>query len=172
MIISRRTFGVARILMAALVLGISESNAIELKNASYFCTVEFAGGLAFNDTSKNWESVKFRPDNKFVLKLQFVSKRLQKNMISEKDEPVADFNATLTKAGTSEGHPCFSQDSGQTLSMTGDFDYLSCDYFPSEYQFNLKNNRFLTYYKFGYLNGTDNNDNTPAVSGGTCTKID
>ena len=38
-----------------------------------------------------------------------------------------------------------------------------------DYRFNLENNRFLL---FGYFDGADNNENTPAVTGGTCTKID
>ena len=89
-----------------------------------------------------------------------------------KDEAVANFDVTLTKAGTKDSHPCFSQALDLKVGMTGDYNYLSCDYYPTEYQFNFKNNRFLSYYKFGYLNGKDTNDDTPAVSGGTCTKID
>jgi hypothetical protein len=127
--------------------------------------------LAFNESLKKWEASKFRPEDKFVLKLQFVAMSSQKNILG-KDEPVANFDATLTKAGTNDGHPCFSEDPNQKVGMTGDYDYLSCDYYPTEYQFNFKNNRFLAFYKFGYVNGRDNNDDTPAVSGGTCTKID
>jgi hypothetical protein len=40
------------------------------------------------------------------------------------------------------------------------------------YQFNLMNNRFTSYYLQGYVDGVDNNNNAPAVSGGTCTKIE
>ena len=54
MTISRRIFGTGSSLIAVLLLGLSDSRAIELKNASYFCTVEFAGGLAFNETLKKW----------------------------------------------------------------------------------------------------------------------
>jgi hypothetical protein len=171
MTISRRIFVTASSLIAVFLLGLSDSRAIELKNASYFCTVEFAGGLAFNESLKKWDSAKFLPHRKFVLKLQFISKGIQKDA-GGKDQPVADFKVALTEAGTNDGSYCFPQDYKGLPSMIGTFDYLNCFNFPSEYQFNLKTNRFLSYYKFGYLEGKDNNDDTPAVSGGTCTKID
>jgi hypothetical protein len=41
-----------------------------------------------------------------------------------------------------------------------------------DYQFNLRTNRFLGAYLEGYVDGKDNNDDTPFVSGGTCSKID
>ena len=78
MIIPGLAFGAAGILMAGLALGISDSHAIELKNAPYFSTVEFAGGLAFNETLKKWEASKLPPEDKFVLKLQFVSTRVRR----------------------------------------------------------------------------------------------
>ena len=49
--------------------------------------------------------------------------------------------------------------------------HVACGSLPS-YQFNLTNNRFLSIYDFGYIDGRDNNDETPSVSGGTCTKIE
>ena len=42
----------------------------------------------------------------------------------------------------------------------------------ADYVFSLKTNRFLSIYSIGYMDGEDSNENTPSVSGGTCTKID
>ena len=42
----------------------------------------------------------------------------------------------------------------------------------ADYVFSLKTNRFLSIYSIGYMDGEDRNENTPSVSGGTCTKID
>jgi hypothetical protein len=41
----------------------------------------------------------------------------------------------------------------------------------SEYTINLVTNRFFAAYLQGYIDGKENNDNTPAVLAGTCTKI-
>jgi hypothetical protein len=41
-----------------------------------------------------------------------------------------------------------------------------------EYKFNLKNYRFLRAYLAGYVNGMNENSDTPYVSGGTCIKTD
>ena len=41
-----------------------------------------------------------------------------------------------------------------------------------EYKFNLKNNRFLRAYLAGYVNGMNENSDTPYVSDGTCIKTD
>ena len=44
------------------------------------------------------------------------------------------------------------------VKMTGNFDRLNCISAFSEHVFNLKTNRFLAYYKYGYVDGDDNND--------------
>ncbi len=161
MTISGRMFGTASSLIAVFMLGLCNSSAIELKNASYFCNVEFVGGLRFNKSLKQWESAEFQPHRKFVLKLEFVAKRIQKNFQGE-DEPVADFKVTLTEGGTNDVSPCFSKDYGMTVLM-GTYNYLDCVSSSLEHQFNLKTNRFLAYYKYGYLDGEDNNDDTPRI---------
>ncbi len=37
--------------------------------------------------------------------------------------------------------------------------------------FNKETLRFADYYAFGYTDGVDNNDNTPAVTVGKCTRF-
>ena len=153
-------------------LGLSVSNAMAPKDASYFCTVELAGGLAFNQNLKKWESAKFRPERKFVLKLKYLTTRTQKDFLG-KDETVTDFNVTLTAAGSNSSEPCLK--TGDEWSETvpiSQYDFIACTAGLSEHYFNLKSNRFLTSYMLGYIDGKDNDDNTPVVSGGTCTKID
>ena len=107
------------------------------------------------------------------MKLEFIAKRNQKDFRGE-DQPAADFKVSLTEGGTSYPDYCFSKNfkGFPNTSMTGTFDYLDCVDPPREYEFNLRTNRFLVYYRSGYLDGKDNNDNTPSMSGGTCTRID
>jgi hypothetical protein len=152
--------------------GPSASNAMAPKDASYFCTVEFVGGIAFNQTLKRWDSAKFRPERKFVLKLKYLTTRTQKDLFG-KDETVTDFNVTLTEAGSNSPLPCLKTgDDWSAIVPILQYDFVSCTSGLSEHSFNLKKNRFLASYMFGFIDGSDNNDNTPSVSGGTCTKID
>jgi hypothetical protein len=39
------------------------------------------------------------------------------------------------------------------------------------YIFDLHSNRYLKTYDWGYTSGKDNNDDTPTVTAGICTKI-
>jgi hypothetical protein len=161
------------IVMSAIApLGSSVSNAMAPQDASYYCIVEFAGGLAFNPTLKKWESAKFRPERKFVLKLKYLTTRTQKDYAG-RDETVSDFNVTLTASGSNSSEPCLKVgDEWSVVVPISQDDFISCTAELSEHYFNLRSNRFLTSYMIGYTDGKDNDENTPSVSGGTCTKID
>jgi hypothetical protein len=157
---------------ATFASGSTVSDAMAAKDASYFCTVEFSGGIAFNERFKKWESTTFRPEGKFVLKLKYLKVRTQKDFLG-KDETVTDFNVTLTQAGSNLPSPCLSTgDEWSSIVPVSQYDYFSCYADLSEHYFNLRTNRFLASYMVGFIDGKENNENTPSVSGGTCTKID
>ena len=46
-----------------------------------------------------------------------------------------------------------------------------CEIFFGEFLVNLKTKRFLKSYLFGYIDGNDNNNNTPAVTIGKCSPL-
>ena len=56
---------------------------------------------------KKWESTTFRPDRKFVLRLGFIAAGKQKDYRGE-DEPVLEFSAKITEAGSSIPSTCIS----------------------------------------------------------------
>jgi hypothetical protein len=153
-------------------LVLSASSAMAPKDASYYCTVEFAGGLTFNQTLKKWESAKFRPERKFVLKLKYLTTRTQNDYLGT-NETVTDFNITLTAAGSNSSELCLKtgDEWSETVPISQN-DFITCTAGLSEDYFNLKSNRFLTSYMLGYIDGKDNDENTPVVSGGTCTRIE
>ena len=160
------------IFVASLGFGLSISNAMEPRDASYFCTVEFAGGIAFNQTLNKWESSKFRLERKFALKLKYLANRTVKDFAG-KDETVRDFNISLTEADSNSSSICYStnKDWSATVPISED-SLISCSTGLIDHRFNLKANRFLESYLTGFIDGNDNSDNTPTVMGGTCTKID
>jgi hypothetical protein len=118
-------------------------------------------------SKRNGGLPKFRPESKFVLRLKYI-----KSWVKD-DENVDDYSVTITRLGSTYNAECldFSQSQHGVVSDRK-YTYLRCRANESDYTFNLKNSRFLSVYPNGYVEGEDNNDNTPHVSGGTCTKID
>ncbi|TXH32083.1 MAG: hypothetical protein E6Q98_25865 [Rhodospirillaceae bacterium] len=83
--------------------------AVEPKDTSYFCVVEIAGGLMYDDTQKRWRGGALRTDEKFVLKLKYLNSQMKKNFIN-KDELILSFNVSITQSGTSTPRDCYSRD--------------------------------------------------------------
>jgi hypothetical protein len=147
----------------------STANAQSDKSVSYFCATDSAGGLWFNSSSKKWEGSTFRGNEKFVLRLKFLRSRTQKNTFNV-DEAVTDYEVTATQAGENFAAPCLG---GNKTEVTVDqYGMVECEWAMGELRFNSRNNRFILAYLRGYINGKDNNDDTPSMSGGICTKID
>lgn len=161
------------LLSLLLVAGVVASPAaarFELKDATYFCTAEISAGLAFNKSTKKWESTTFKADEKFALKMKFLRVRKVNNSLG-KEEDVFDFNVSITMAGTNYASPCSYDGSYQGSPITvNPYDVFRCNSALTDYVFNGKTNRFLQMYVGHYIQG-DGGD-TPAVTGGTCTKID
>jgi hypothetical protein len=73
------------ITLAALCLSLccsSAADAIQPKDASYFCVAEIAGGIAYNELAKKWVGAVFKATQKMVLRLKFVD--TQKGTLSYK----------------------------------------------------------------------------------------
>lgn len=153
------------LLLVILLLAFSYEKAAaqELKTEAYACKVEFTGGLAYDANSKSWRSTTFQPKGKFVFRLKSVK--------PEKiDLHAVDYEATVTEAGKNREVSCVR---GKDKTTNADQDgTVSCATALFDYKFNLKNNRFLRAYLAGYVNGLNENSDTPGVSGGTCTKTD
>jgi hypothetical protein len=139
------------------------------KDAAYYCVAEFAGGLAYDAGTKKWQGASFRTDNKFVMRMKYVGSRGQGSGLTGS---LTEYMVTITQAGDSYAAPCTDDGSYEAKSVLSSNTWVFCNSSLADYKFNLKANRFLSVYALGYVDGTDNNDNTPAMTGGTCTKID
>jgi hypothetical protein len=111
---------------------------------AYLCITEGSTGFYFNSNQKIWEQTKFKTDkNKNILK------KIKNNW------EWRDF-------GNDWGEPCGS---------LNEYGYLNCKMIFGELRFNSKSLRFLTTYTVGYVDGSNANSNTPAISIGTCTPL-
>lgn len=161
----------AIITASCLLLAFPTKNAqaLEAKNATYYCVVEMAGGLYYDESSKRWRSGTFHTDDKFVLKLKYLRTQMGKDFVN-RDEAIQTFNVAIVEGGSNTDAECRSRDWSEVVEVRPN-NYIVCNAVLSDYIINLSNNRFLRNYMSGYVDGADNNKNTPAISGGTCTKI-
>jgi len=149
----------------------SAADAIQPKDASYFCVAEAAGGLSFNSAQKKWVGTVFRADEKFVLRLKFVDVQ-PGTEVWDKEETYTNFDVSITASGSSYQAECRQRGSGKNKSISiSSYGSFTCSASLQDYYFNLENNRYMNFYAAGYINGADNNENTPSVTGGVCTKI-
>jgi hypothetical protein len=140
----------------------------ESKDGAYHCVVEMSAGLGFDRTSKKWFATTFRVDQKFVLRMKYGGSRMAK--VTGEEVQVSDYDITITDAGTDFDRPCSHNQKMATIH--DDDGGFRCGTITEDFFVNIKTLRFLRIYPLGYVSGQDNHDNTPSVSGGTCTKID
>jgi len=134
------------------------------KDGAYYCVVEMSAGLAFDGASKKWSAAALRVDQKFVLRMKYGGSHI------EEGKQVSDYDITITDAGTDFDRPCSSNQ--KMVTIHDDDGGFRCGTITEDFVVNIKTLRFLRIYPLGYVSGQDNNDNTPSVSGGTCTRID
>lgn len=144
--------------------------AIESKDAAYYCVTEAVAGLSLDKPSQKWQSTHFRPTEKFILKFKHIRSTKERMFPTSEPDVVNYFNITITKSGSNTEAKCFNQNYNEPVRVWGD-GYVFCSASLTDYKFNPGNNRFLSAYLIGYIDGDQMTD-TPAVSGGTCTKID
>jgi hypothetical protein len=160
-----------RIFLAAIFIAsvpLTAASAQLVQDASYFCIVEFVGGLAYDKQTKKWTGASLNTDQKFDLRLKFLRTRMEK--IGGVDERFHYYSVTLTQAGTKSPSPC-EKHTEKYVTLQNYSPFLECHVFGlNVFRFNLNNNRFLIADLEGYIE--ENSSKTPAVLGGTCTKID
>ncbi|MCK1459614.1 hypothetical protein IVB34_14755 [Bradyrhizobium sp. 2] len=154
-----------------IALASTTARAIEPRDRTYYCTPEAVGGVRYDEQLKKWRSANFRPSGNFVLKLQYVSSRKDRMFSGADESTVHEFKVTVTEAGSSKELPCTNmRDYKLPISVWPD-GWVLCSASLSEYKFSPANNRYLAAYLVGFVDGTDNNEDTPSIAVGVCTKI-
>ena len=119
---------------------------VNIANAQegYLCISEAAGGVSFEKNSQKWRGTAFKTDNKKIL----INKKNNKWMMKEFD---SQFESDCTSPN--------------------EYGYMFCDKILGEFKFNIKNRRYISTYIAGYIDGLNNNDNTPSIEIGVCSKL-
>ena len=105
--------------------------------------------------------------------MKFIRSRVDATKYSG-NQTISEFEVSITKTGQNFSQPCTQ---GRLRSEPEALDVYDSGYFRCtagliDYVFNVNTGRFLQSYLAGYVDGEDNNDNTPYVAAGTCTKLD
>jgi hypothetical protein len=116
----------------------------------YLCETVTSGGVRYDTTSKEWVGTRFKTTKSLI-----ISKPTDGG-------PYEGRAFVVTKLGTSYA-------SGSCAKPFDSEGNLKCGMLFGELLFNKNTMRFLSTYMFGYLDGIDNNDNTPAISIGVCS---
>ena len=113
----------------------------------YMCVPDQAAGFSFDQNSSRWKSVNLQAEK-------------ERYIIS--GETLTDSSLSIVSAGANYDE-CRS-DKG--FSNTNEA-YFECIF--GEFIFNKNTGRFLRTYTAGYIDGLDNNQNTPAILIGRCS---
>jgi hypothetical protein len=149
----------------------STAFGLERREGTFHCTVKFTGGLEYNKALKEWQSTILKPSRDFVMKLTFRqtakgqedSDEFVKDQTNDRDE----YDVTITEEGDT---PVSCRESREKLPSINRYGFLECSRMGLiDYKFNFINHRFIQIYKGGYINGADDNNDSPKVSLGLCT---
>ncbi len=148
----------------------STASGEQRRDGTYNCTAKFAGGLGYNKALKEWEGAVVKPSRNFVMKLTFRQtvkgqshEEYDKGQTEDRDE----YDVTITEEGDMSVGCLESRGKFPSINKYG---FLECSRMGLiEYKFNFINHRFIEIYKGGYINGANDINDTPRVSGGVCT---
>ena len=110
----------------------------------YLCVSEAAGGVSFDQTQKKWKGTTFRNSNEKIL-------------IYKKNN-----QWTMKKFASTVENKCTSPN---------EYGFMFCDIFGGELKLSIKSGRYMSTYIVGYIDGKDNDENTPHIEIGVCTAL-
>jgi hypothetical protein len=140
--------------MAALAVSLTTDCALALDK--YLCIADKATG--FHWTGTEWAQTTFKVEqNKYIVADLDVSERTDKHPIG------------VTRLGHKHfDYLCSINIYEHTLLCSSD---LLNDYYPLSMRVDLTTLRYITIYSSGYVDGVDNNDHTPNIEIGRCSRI-
>jgi hypothetical protein len=111
---------------------------------TYLCVPSKITGFSYNNTSKTWEQSAFK---------------------------IGDEKKLLKKVGNQWEWRTFGQQWGQKCGSMNDYGLVNCDLIFGTLRFSKNKLRYIETYTVGYIDGGNNNDNTPAITIGTCSPL-
>jgi hypothetical protein len=114
------------------------------EDITYLCIATKSTGFYYDKSSKEWTNTTFK---------------------------ISDSKKLIKKKGSSWEWSEFGDKHSRPYCKERGKDYVDCNTFGGELSLNTKNMRYMETYIFGYIDGQDNNDNTPAITIGKCSPL-
>ena len=126
----------------------------------YECKADLVVGYAFDETTRSWTVKQFKPPARKYVVRRLTSQEMQSPMnikgatwgAFEGDERITFFLCPEPKTNVYE-------------------DGLECGGVALNFMLNAKAGRYQEYYAGGYINGRDDNDDTPSIEIGRCKEV-
>lgn len=144
-------------------------------SGTYLCIADASGGIRYDDASNQWVGTRFNTDKRYILTAK--ANGLVNDPIF--DLPKMTYIITWKQHGANwdefmSGCWTVSDELRKINPMSSylDFGSLNCRAYGGPLTVNFNNLRFMSTYLYGFVDGMDNNENTPFIHVGKCTKID
>ena len=139
-------------------------------SGTYLCVAAASGGVRYDENVEEWRGVSFKADNKVILSLTFEGHGIVESFAGR--VRVAYYSSNAGNVG-SELDICNGENYDVLrrvmIFKNGSF---QCRRTPFMfYNFDLGSLRFMEVYTYGYIGGADDNDDTPFIAIGECSKI-
>lgn len=157
--------------MSLVLLCSADCRAADYSGA-YYCTPVGSGGLQFNKTLSEWQATTFnkKPGDDFIIRARKTGQRVATDPTTNTQTELDDYKLTYADSGAKDAENCGPQPDG-SFSMWGWANTVECYASLEDVRVNLDKLRYLKTYLVGFIDGEDNDENTPFLEGGTCTKI-
>ncbi|MFD1481439.1 hypothetical protein [Paracoccus nototheniae] len=137
---------------------------------NYLCLGSASGGVRFDSRSNSWEGATFKTDeDRYIFTVEALGSVTRPAFFTGAEESVMQYHVTASNFDqTSPGSCSWNGEQLEKISRQGDF---RCNSALVEYSVNISTMRFMATYRQGYIDGQDNNFNTPSVTIGQCSKF-
>lgn len=133
---------------------------------TFLCIEEYAGGIGFDQTNGRWKSTIFNPVDRFVLKVTF--HHLEEHEFWGER---SFYSVQITPVGEDTPLTCYPTRQGAEYVEISTYGIGWCEAMLHTYKFGFSTMRYLSAYQQGFVEAEEYNENTPVMSGGTCTRF-
>jgi hypothetical protein len=116
-------------------------------DGSYYCVAEFSAGLIYREALKKWESTRFRPNDKFVVRFKYAGPHPGEYGGESYSD---DYFVTVTLSGSDKTEACktnFWKGSDRIEFTRDDAKRGDCETISAQYTFSLTRRRFQTIFQ-------------------------
>jgi hypothetical protein len=138
----------------------------------FLCVPELASGIRFDMARRRWTHGQFRTNgNSIVVKVE-VSGRGEVDLFGELVH-VTEYAVSVSKLGEQNSEICIDNGSSKGIDVhISNNGLIRCSTGLLDFKVNLGTMRYLEVYANGYIDGRDEEGNTPAITVGKCSRID